>query len=125
MSLVHSQWPRCVHPLFAPATKSLATKATKPSMCVEFVRSRLRMPPFNPDSAIDLAVLAASDAASAPATVEQDVLLLFDRHGPPLLRYVASFGLTIEETEDVVQEVFLALFRHLRSGRSRANLKGW
>jgi RNA polymerase sigma-70 factor, ECF subfamily len=83
------------------------------------------MPPFNPDSAIDLSVLAAAEGDLSAVSVEQDVLLLFDRCAPPLLRYVAAFGLTVEETEDVVQDVFLALFRHMQSGRSRANLKGW
>jgi RNA polymerase sigma-70 factor (ECF subfamily) len=83
------------------------------------------MPPFNPDSAIDLSALAAPGEAISPAAIEQDVLLLFERCGPPLLRYVGSFGLSIEETEDIVQDVFLALFRHLRLGRSRANLNGW
>jgi RNA polymerase sigma-70 factor (ECF subfamily) len=41
------------------------------------------------------------------------------------LRYVASFGLGAEETEDIVQEVFLALFRHIRLGRDQSNLAGW
>ncbi len=30
-----------------------------------------------------------------------------------------------EEAEDVVQDVFLSLFRHLRLGRSRSHLRGW
>ena|SRR5476649_2309383 len=66
--------------------------------------------------------------ATAPATavpIEQTVLALFDRCAPSLQRYVASFGLGAEETEDIVQDVFLSLFRHLRLGRSRSNLKGW
>lgn len=43
----------------------------------------------------------------------------------PLLRYLHSLGLAVEEGEDVVQEVFLALFRHLRDGKPRENLRGW
>jgi len=42
-----------------------------------------------------------------------------------LLRYAMSLGLNAHDAEDVIQEVFLALFRHLRAGRSRANLAGW
>jgi RNA polymerase sigma-70 factor, ECF subfamily len=42
-----------------------------------------------------------------------------------LLRYVGSFGLSAGETEDVVQDTFLALFRHLHLGRDRTNLTGW
>ena len=52
-------------------------------------------------------------------------MVLFDRSAPALLRYVASFGLGAGEAEDVVQDVFLALFRHLRLDRSRQNLNGW
>ena len=37
---------------------------------------------------------------------------------------MSSFGLRNEE-EDVVQDVFLSLFRHLRLGRSRSHLRGW
>jgi len=78
------------------------------------------------DSVIDLSLLGAvEDRRISPATVEQEVMLLFDRCGPSLLRYVSSFGLRPEEAEDVVQDVFLSLFRHLRLGRSRSHLRGW
>jgi RNA polymerase sigma-70 factor (ECF subfamily) len=59
------------------------------------------------------------------ASVQSDVLRLFDECAPGLRRYVTAFGLTVEVTDDVVQEVFLQLFRHLQLGRSRANLRGW
>ena len=59
------------------------------------------------------------------ASAQSEVLHLFDECAPGLRRYVAAFGLTMEVTEDVVQEVFLQLFRHLRLGRSRTNLRGW
>ena len=79
----------------------------------------------NSDSVVDLSLLIAADGEPATAALEQDVLVLFDRCSPSLLRYVASFGLNAEESEDIVQEVFLLLFRHLRLGRPRTNLKGW
>jgi RNA polymerase sigma-70 factor (ECF subfamily) len=41
------------------------------------------------------------------------------------LRYALSFGLSPHDAEEVTQEVFLALFRHLQMGRSRKNLRGW
>jgi RNA polymerase sigma-70 factor (ECF subfamily) len=63
--------------------------------------------------------------AESTASTHDDVLVLFDECARGLRRYVASFGLTTEVTEDVVQEVFLQLFRHLRLERSRANLRGW
>jgi RNA polymerase sigma-70 factor (ECF subfamily) len=57
--------------------------------------------------------------------LEHDVVALFDQFREPLLRYLASFGLAIQDAEEIVQEVFLSLFRHLRDGKSRANLRGW
>jgi RNA polymerase sigma-70 factor (ECF subfamily) len=41
------------------------------------------------------------------------------------LRYLVSCGLTFPDGEEVIQEVFLSLFRHLQSGTSRENLPGW
>jgi RNA polymerase sigma-70 factor (ECF subfamily) len=82
------------------------------------------MLPLNRDSLLDLSLLVIERPSIAPGA-EDETLRLFDQCGPSLLRYVASFGLSAEESEDVVQEVFLALFRHLRLERSRHNLKGW
>lgn len=50
---------------------------------------------------------------------------LFHELRTPLLRYTLSLGLPLADGEDVVQEVFLALFRHLRQGKARGNLRGW
>lgn len=50
---------------------------------------------------------------------------LFEEFRNPLLRYSLSLGLSINDAEEVIQEVFLALFKHLRLGRSRKNLRGW
>jgi RNA polymerase sigma-70 factor, ECF subfamily len=59
------------------------------------------------------------------ADVEAEVLALFDECGAPLLRYVGAFGVSVHDTEDVVQDVFLSLFRHVQLGRPRTNLRGW
>jgi len=83
------------------------------------------MLPLNPESTLDLSLLSAESLPAAPRAADEEVLLLFDRHAVSLLRYVASFGLRADEAEDVVQDVFLALFRHLRLDRSRRNLTGW
>ncbi len=79
------------------------------------------------DSSIELPRLLAveSGRADRAAAVEQDVLALFDAFRDPLLRYVCGFGLSIGDGEDVVQEVFLALFSHLRRNGDRTNLRGW
>jgi RNA polymerase sigma-70 factor (ECF subfamily) len=58
-------------------------------------------------------------------TLEEEVVAHFDSLREPLLRYLLSFGLSLPDSEEVVQEVFLALFQHLRRDGSRANLRGW
>lgn len=60
-----------------------------------------------------------------PSEVESEVIDLFDQYRGSLLRYALSLGLSVQDGEEIVQEVFLALFRHLRAGRSRRNLPGW
>jgi RNA polymerase sigma-70 factor (ECF subfamily) len=60
-----------------------------------------------------------------PVGVEDEVLSLFDGFRDPLLRYVCAFGISVGDGEDLIQDVFLALFRHLQHGGSRSNLPGW
>jgi RNA polymerase sigma-70 factor (ECF subfamily) len=43
----------------------------------------------------------------------------------PLLRYLVCLGLSIDEAQDVVQDAFLSLHRHLASGGSQENMRGW
>ncbi len=56
---------------------------------------------------------------------EEEVIYLFGQFRNPLLRYVISLGLSRHDGEEIIQEVFLALFRHLQLERSRQNLRGW
>jgi RNA polymerase sigma-70 factor (ECF subfamily) len=65
------------------------------------------------------------EEALPPRGLEETVTEYFDEFRTPLLRYLRSMGLPIQDSEEVVQEVFLALFEHLRSGKSRSNLRGW
>jgi RNA polymerase sigma-70 factor, ECF subfamily len=64
-------------------------------------------------------------ASSRPTAVECEVIALFDQFNPSLRRYVLSLGLPVHDAEEITQEVFLALFRHLQLGKSRHNLRGW
>ena len=64
-------------------------------------------------------------AQRSEATLADEVAGLFAVHRVPLLRYLLSLGLAVPVGEEVVQEVFLALFQHLRQGKSRQNLRGW
>src|ERR1700689_3715512 len=57
--------------------------------------------------------------------IESEVLVVFDEYRNPILRYALSFGIPVHDAEEVAHEIFLALFQHLRSGKSRRNLRGW
>jgi RNA polymerase sigma-70 factor (ECF subfamily) len=82
-----------------------------------------------PNSTIELPRASSADASlstAAPAIlIEEEVIVLFDQLRNRLLRYVLSLGVYAHDGEDIIQEVFLSLFRHLQLGRSRANLRGW
>jgi RNA polymerase sigma-70 factor, ECF subfamily len=76
--------------------------------------------------ACDLPVLASSpEKPEATGEIEKEVMAFYDRYRDPLLRYAISFGVPATDAEEIVQDVFLSLFRHLRLGRSRQNLRGW
>jgi RNA polymerase sigma-70 factor (ECF subfamily) len=73
----------------------------------------------------DTAVPLAVSHVNGPTPLEAEVTHLFDELRLPLLRYLSSFGLETQDSEEVVQEVFLALFLHLRNGKPRTNLQSW
>ncbi len=81
----------------------------------------------SPNPAIELRLSATAGTAPSAASgeAEEVVLSLFDQFHNRLLRYALSLGLSTHDGEEVVQEVFLSLFRHLQLGRSRNNLRGW
>jgi RNA polymerase sigma-70 factor, ECF subfamily len=82
---------------------------------------------FIADSANGLTFDSAADAAlsAKPSEIEREVMALFEQFRNPLLRYALSFGVPVHDAEEIIQEVFLSLFRHLQLRRSRENLRGW
>ena len=60
-----------------------------------------------------------------PSQIGEEVVRLFEEFRNPLLRYLMSLGLNVQDGEEVIQEVFLALFQHLKKGRRGDNLRGW
>jgi RNA polymerase sigma-70 factor (ECF subfamily) len=82
-------------------------------------------PKFQSALELQFPALADTTARRSAAETERVVLSLFDECGPSLRRYIRSFGLTPAAAEDLIQEIFLALFRHLGLGRPDGNLKGW
>ncbi len=62
---------------------------------------------------------------SSESIIQEKVIGLFDELRIPLHRYLAGFPLTLQDSEDVIQEVFLALFQYWRNGKSHQNVRGW
>ena len=60
-----------------------------------------------------------------PRSPEDEVIALFDQYRAPVLRYLICRRIPLADAEEIVQEVFVALFRHLRAAKSRSNLPGW
>jgi RNA polymerase sigma-70 factor (ECF subfamily) len=59
------------------------------------------------------------------ATGAGEVTALYRELREPLLRYLVCLGLSSDEAQDVVQDAFLSLHRHLSSGGPQDNLRGW
>ena len=72
-----------------------------------------------------LPVVVGVQKSQRPSDLELEVMALFDAYRVRLLGYVSAFGLTGHDGEEVVQEVFLSLFCHLRMGKPRGNLRAW
>jgi len=70
-------------------------------------------------------VCPATVSNTGKSLLEQEVVGLFDQLQDRLLRYLLSLGLQVPDGEEIVQEVFLALFRHLQLGKPRHNLRAW
>jgi len=80
---------------------------------------------FQPAIELPLPATIRVDDSAASQAIKNDVVVLFDECATGLRRYLGAFGLGSEATEDILQDVFLSLFLHLRLGRPRSNLKGW
>jgi RNA polymerase sigma-70 factor (ECF subfamily) len=83
------------------------------------------MPDYPTDSINEMVVTDAASFSADPSEIEREVMSLFEQFRNPLLRYVLSFGVPVQDAEEVSQEVFISLFRHLQLQRSRENLRGW
>jgi RNA polymerase sigma-70 factor (ECF subfamily) len=70
--------------------------------------------------------MASPERSPIETTIE-----LFDQLRAPLLRYLLSLHLAMPDAEEIVQEVFLALYQHLKKGQHvkrgepDSNLRAW
>jgi RNA polymerase sigma-70 factor (ECF subfamily) len=89
------------------------------------IREPMSIPPRDAISRFPFSGAVAAAVSRKPSEIEREVIHLFDQFRIPLLRYTLALGLPVDDGEEVVQEVFLALFRHLSLGKSGQNLRGW
>jgi RNA polymerase sigma-70 factor, ECF subfamily len=71
----------------------------------------------------DSAPLALPLSPFASGTCEATTL--YRELRKPLLRYLVCLGLSSDEAQDVVQDAFLGLHRHLASGGAKDNIRSW
>jgi RNA polymerase sigma-70 factor (ECF subfamily) len=57
--------------------------------------------------------------------LEERIVRLYDELREPLYRYLLCLGLVAEEVEEVIQEAFLRLYKHLHGGGREDNLRSW
>lgn len=72
------------------------------------------------DDSVPLALPLLRLAASA-----SEVTTLYRELRKPLQQYLVCLGLTNDEAQDVVQDAFLSLQRHLAADGSQENIRGW
>jgi RNA polymerase sigma-70 factor (ECF subfamily) len=59
------------------------------------------------------------------ADSSSEVTALYRELRKPLLRYLVCLGLSSDEAQDVVQDSFVSLQRHLAGGGTQDNIRGW
>jgi RNA polymerase sigma-70 factor (ECF subfamily) len=59
------------------------------------------------------------------ATDSCEATTLYRELRKPLLRYLAGLGLSTDEAQDVVQDAFLSLHKHLAAEGSQDNIRSW
>ncbi len=57
--------------------------------------------------------------------LEERIVALYDELRQPLYRYLICLGLGPDEVEEVIQESFLRLYKHLHGGGGDENLRSW
>jgi RNA polymerase sigma-70 factor (ECF subfamily) len=71
------------------------------------------------------ALALAADRTSGSMTLSERVQSLFEQLRVPVFRYLLRKTQDSGRAEDITQETFLRLFRHLREDRSLDNPKAW
>ena len=64
-------------------------------------------------------------SASAFGSGSSEATKLFEELRTPLLRYLACLGLSPDEAQDIAQDAFLSLHRHVSAGGPQENIRSW
>jgi Sigma-70 region 2 len=80
---------------------------------------------FASTAAIMTTLFSGQASEPMPSQIGEEVVELFEQLRTPLLRYLITLGVNVQDGEEVIQEVFLALFQHLKKGKRGDNLRGW
>src|SRR5262245_14529658 len=73
----------------------------------------------------DTALALATDRTFGSMTLSERVQTLFEQLRVPVFRYVMRRTRDSERAEDITQETFLRLFRHLHEDRQLENARAW
>jgi hypothetical protein len=68
--------------------------------------------------------LRAAACTARAGEVESEVIRLFDRLRTPLLRYTWSLGLSVHNSEGIIEELFLAPVQHLQPRETQEKYPG-
>jgi RNA polymerase sigma-70 factor (ECF subfamily) len=74
---------------------------------------------------VTVATAVSEPIPASPLTPEEEAKALFSLHGAAVYRFALVVVRHREDAEDLLQEAFVKLLVHLRSGGDRANLRGW
>ena len=77
------------------------------------------------DGAMSGDFLPLAVALPHPSTRACEVTALYSELRRPLLRYLVCLGLSGDEAQDVVQDAFVALQRHVAAGGAQENIRAW
>src|ERR1700680_4282874 len=57
--------------------------------------------------------------------LEEQITQLFDELRQPVRRYLLCLNVSPMDAEEIIQDTFLRLYRHLHAGGAEVNLRGW
>src|ERR1700747_1063822 len=88
----------------------------------------MRLIPRSQPAPIDAEEAAARDRDLVGRCLARDSAAwraLYDAHQARVARLIAALGIVDGEADDVCQEVFVIIYRHLRTFRGEARLSTW